>query len=356
MIKWRFGRNWGKLVDFLRRKCGIIGEMNKRLRRFLPKSRNARVILACFIIAALIAISFFALRAKKPRLQPPDAGTIALKLRQDQIEKLNQDSDADGLRDWEEFLYHADPRKPDTDGDTTQDHEEIKLGRDPAKPNTEKDPKKPNDYFPTSEPLTENKGARETAHANLTADFTRTFLRQPIAQILAGAETNIDTKSIEQYADRLKGRSVLADARRFTTADIHIDNAATKESTVQYLYSIQKIFTVLNARGDNELTIISDALQSHDYGALTLLGTYPDAYQKAINGIRALTAPKDLTDFHLTILNYLTQFKRSTELLQGTERDPIMAVLVINERIKLDDEFSVYLDNSAKKIIAQVQK
>ncbi|MFY9462646.1 MAG: hypothetical protein WAP52_00475, partial [Candidatus Sungiibacteriota bacterium] len=197
--------------------------MKRRLRSLWPTSRKARFFLVVLIVIAAIVIGFLFLRTKKP--QPSfDGGGIALKLRQDQIDKLNQDSDADGLKDWEEILYHADPHNPDTDGDGAPDGEEVKLGRDPTKPNTAKSPKKPNDYFATAEPLTDSV-APALAAPNLTADFTRTFLRGPLAQMLAGDQPNIDTKNVEQYADKLKGGSVLANAPRFTAADIKISPA-----------------------------------------------------------------------------------------------------------------------------------
>src|SRR3989338_908000 len=46
---------------------------------------------------------------------------------------LSKDADNEGLKDWEEELWHTDALKPDTDGDGTSDGEEIKLGRNPLK-------------------------------------------------------------------------------------------------------------------------------------------------------------------------------------------------------------------------------
>jgi len=227
----------------------------KLLRLFLPTSHTARFFLVVLVVMLVILIGFFALRAKKPR-QQFDTGNIALKLRQDQIDRLNQDSDADGLKDWEEALYHTDPHNPDTDGDGTPDGEEVKLGRDPTKPNTAKSPKKPDDYFATAEPLADNVGTSGVASKNLTADFTRTFLRGPLAQMLAGDQPNIDTKGVENYADKLKGGSVLADAPRFTAADIKINPATDDQTIIQYFTSVQEVFRILNRRCSPETSPI----------------------------------------------------------------------------------------------------
>lgn len=42
-----------------------------------------------------------------------------------------KDSDNDGLKDWEEELYHTNPRNPDTDGDGYLDGEEVDSGHNP---------------------------------------------------------------------------------------------------------------------------------------------------------------------------------------------------------------------------------
>src|SRR3990167_5885058 len=47
---------------------------------------------------------------------------------------LSQDSDNDGLKDWEEALWKTDAHNPDTDGDGTTDNHEILAKRDPRKP------------------------------------------------------------------------------------------------------------------------------------------------------------------------------------------------------------------------------
>ena len=332
--------------------------MNRRLRSLWPTSRRARFFLVVLVVVAAIISGFFLLRLSLNRKKPQpsfDTKNIALKLRQDQIDKLNQDSDADGLKDWEEALYHTDPHNPDTDGDGTPDGEEVKLGRDPTKPNTAKSPKRPNDYFATAEPLTDSAAPAGAAH-NLTADFTRTFLRGPLAQIIAGGQPNINTQGVTQYADKLKGKSVLSDAPRFTTKDILVSPMNDVGAVEQYLASFREIFERLKVRGRNELDIVAEALTSQDYSVLAELAPYPDAYQKAIRDLRTTSVPKDLAEFHLTMINYLSKFKRSTELFQSIESDPILGIIAINERLVLNDTFNASLANFKVEIIAAFKK
>tara|TARA_B100000686_G_scaffold320640_1_gene372515 strand:- start:285 stop:1154 length:870 start_codon:yes stop_codon:yes gene_type:complete len=50
------------------------------------------------------------------------------------IDRGDDDTDQDGLADWEEYLYGTDPEIADTDGDGVSDGQEVSLGRDPSVP------------------------------------------------------------------------------------------------------------------------------------------------------------------------------------------------------------------------------
>ena len=336
---------WGKRVAFLLENCDIIREVSTQLWRLLPTSRKARLTLVVLTIgAALLIIKslFFRPEGQRP---PVDEGLV-LKLHQQQLEKLREDSDGDGLKNWEEILYQTDAMNPDTDGDGTPDGEEIKQDRDPAK-------KGPDDHLATSTPLDTTIKDPET---NYTRDFTRTFLRGPVSQIVAGGKATVDTKAVERYAEKLARVSVLADTPRFTMADIHTDPATDEDAIVGYLTSFDKIFKALGARGKNEIDIMADVFQTEDYGGLSELTDYPAIYQKAITDLEAISAPKNLAEFHLSVLNYLLQFKRSTELFQKTESDPLLAMLAFKERFVLNDKFTAYLEQSKDTIVAQLKK
>lgn len=322
--------------------------MNMRpLRRLLPTSRKTRLILAVLALGTvLLVIKFLFFRPAEQR--PPVDEGLVLKLHQDQLERLREDSDGDGLKNWEEILYQTDVMNADTDGDGTSDGQEVNQNRDPAK-------KGPDDHFATSTPLDMTSTGKDP-ETNYTRDFTRTFLRGPVSQIVAGEKAAIDAKAVERYADQLARRSVLADAPRFTMADIRTSPATDTDAIVEYLTSFDKIFKSIGARGKNEVDIVAEVFQTQDYGGLIDLAAYPDVYQRAINDLGAISAPKNLSEFHLSVLNYLSQFKRTVELFQRTENDPILAMLAFNERFSLNDKFSAYLNSSKDMIVAQLKK
>ena len=69
-----------------------------------------------------------------------------------QKKKLLQDTDKDGLSDYEEKnIYHTDPLNPDTDNDGMKDGEEVRKNRNPLGKGTLKDlfiPHHKNNYQP----------------------------------------------------------------------------------------------------------------------------------------------------------------------------------------------------------------
>ena len=315
--------------------------MNKWVGILSPKSGNARIFLVGFVlVAVVIAAVLFFFWPQKPAAPLPDR--VAFDLRQDQIEKLRQDTDGDGLKDWEEVLFHTDRANPDTDGDGTPDGREVAENRDPLKPG-------PDDTLVSTTPLEITGKEPDT---NLTRDFTRTFLRKPLAQILAGEEADIDTPAVERYAERLARQSVLADAMRFTKSDIRIEPDNSQAAIVNYFTLFGAVFDALHKRGRNEIDITVDAFKTQNYGILAVLTFYPDAYAKAVADLKNTSVPQAIADFHLAILNYLSKFKRSAELMQKTEADPLLAMLAIHERLRLDDEFKAFMDRSKQSVAA----
>lgn len=320
--------------------------MNRWLRRFSPNARNARFFLVGLVLAvAAIALAIYFIWPRRT-VTPLLPDRLALDLRQDQIEKLRLDTDGDGLKDWEEVLFRTDPNNPDTDGDGTPDGREVTENRDPLKAG-------PNDALASTTPLEVIGKEPET---NLTRDFTRTFLRKPLAQIIAGEEADIDTRAVERYADRLARQSVLADAARFTKNDIHIETDSSETAIVRYFTTFGIIFDTLSRRGKNEVDITVDAFKMQNYGALAALMFYPDAYAKAIADFKNTPVPQLVADFHIAILNYISKFKRSVELMQKAETDPLLAMLAMHERLRLDDEFKAFMERSKQPIAEAMRK
>ena len=66
-------------------------------------------------------------------------GQLSLNFKNEEINpnivlSSSQDSDSDGLKNWEEELWNTNPNEPDTDKDGAPDGQEIKENRDPTLP------------------------------------------------------------------------------------------------------------------------------------------------------------------------------------------------------------------------------
>ncbi len=64
-------------------------------------------------------------------LKYSDKGSLLGSRTSEVFQENFKDSDNDGLRDWEEELFHTNPNNPDTDGDGYLDGEEIDSGHNP---------------------------------------------------------------------------------------------------------------------------------------------------------------------------------------------------------------------------------
>lgn len=145
----------------------------------LFSARGLVAVLSVLIVGLVLLIVFV------PEEQNEESRITNQESRADEIKTklatLSQDSDNDGLKDWEEPLYKTDAQNQDTDGDGTNDGEEIKQNRDPLKKGAD-------------DKITE---LRKTASAetepgpNLTAELMNVFIRGGVIEYLAqGGDPN----------------------------------------------------------------------------------------------------------------------------------------------------------------------
>ena len=112
----------------------------------------------------------------------------------DQTNQLDKDSDADGLKDWEELLWKTDPNKADTDSDGTNDNEEITLNRNPLKAG-------PDDKISEKEDLV----AQEKSRFGQQSKHSNRRLRQTIFNGIFVAQTakrRIDRRRQKQFGGK----------------------------------------------------------------------------------------------------------------------------------------------------------
>ncbi len=317
--------------------------MNIRRIRLFPESRKARVWLAVFAFAALVAGVFLIPSTPAHKTKTP---SHVARGDNERLVQLNRDDDNDELKNWEEALFRTDPNNPDTDGDGVADGEEVKQGRDPAKAG-------PDDRLPAPTLARQKTSGEEQ---NLTRDFTEAILARPVVTMLAGGTPQIPQETVERYADALLKQSVLSAAPTITRSDIRIDQRETPEAIAGYFRTFQNAFEKIRSGGVNETEIALQLLRDRKYGNnFEDLKVQVALYDEAIADLKQTPAPQSLADFHVSVLNYLSQFRYSATLFQQIEQDPVKAVVALNERLELEKQFRSYLDQSQRSIVSRLQ-
>lgn len=309
--------------------------MDIRAGRFMPATKKARLLLAIFALG-IVGAGILWNRERPQEKQDQFFGAQAL-VREAELQKLQQDSDQDGLKDWEEGIFRTDPNNPDTDGDGTPDGEEVKQRRDPVKA-------APDDALEIK-PI-ERGEVGENGFRNLTEEFTRTFAAGPIGQVVAGQKPIIDTRIIESYTDQLLRVGILNAAGVITEKQIKLipdTSVATMKAYVEAVDTLwQKNFGSLN--GTEEIFIMMKALEEENYQSLAKLEPYAARYQNTITSLLSVPVPPFAKEFHLELLNLLTKILFATERMRNAEQDPLAAIMALQERAQLELQFKQFMD------------
>lgn len=299
-----------------------------RLNGILPKSPKARRVLAIFIVLAL-AVAAYIFFTRKPRdSREFELAQNAARLRQ--IEALKRDSDADGLRDWEEAIFHTDPQTADTDADGTADGEEVRQARDPLKPNTAKNLADPNDMAATSTPLAAVLQADAPDTTNLTQIIAQSLGQQLIARRLTDPEAQIDPeaigRSIAQGLPTYTPETPILTLKDITVTQDNSD-AAVKEWAQRSDAALTESF-----RGNDqfEALIAVNALKDENYDALARLDAYLQGYDAAVTKTKKIPVPAALAQDELDFLRNIMKLRDTVSRFRNAEKDPVTALAALN--------------------------
>jgi len=340
-------------------KTAYNARVNKWLRDVLPKSRTARVILAIFVVCALALIAYL-FSGRKSRTGN-DFELAQRAARNRQIENLNRDSDGDGLKDWEEAIFHTDPHNPDTDGDGTPDGEEVRLGRDPLKPNTSKDPAHPNDLMASSTPLAaiSQNGSINPA-LNMTEQFSRSLLPDIVGPVLSGQHPQSE-ELIQKMSDLNFIKSpeqIWIGARQYFPADIILSQKDNLAAIVT-MFTAMSQATIKHASPaqTTQNTIINFVQNPDSESAKASFLSYQNNLDGMIQDIQKIQVPQDYEGFILSYLNVLSKIRYSLTLIGNFQNDPISALLAIKALPQVQDDFAKIVERSkeeSKKVVGRI--
>lgn len=297
------------------------------------KSRFGRVFLGIF---ALLTTGLFVLFITAPdpssvqKKEPLITLSQEEELKKQFKEKLNEDSDGDGLREWEEAVYKTDPNKPDTDGDGLSDGDEIKQNRNPLV-------KGPKDRVAPPEKEEVSPLSFKFEKGNLTQEFTQKLMGDPnFMTALRNKGVGISESAISTYIDQLPADAINASAKPLDPSKLLISNDQGTPAVQKYFEQFAIIYLKNGdafTRGD-DLTIMLNALQNNNTAEFSKLGAMATAFEKIIMEANALSIPRNVVWFHQKEIVFLIKSKNELTVLKNVNTDPLAALMGLNTRLQ----------------------
>ncbi|MBI4224735.1 MAG: hypothetical protein HY617_00215 [Candidatus Sungbacteria bacterium] len=302
---------------------------------YFRSHRKAVLVLAVLV---MVGGTVFFIQTKKQSASEQARFAIAdPKAREEQLKKLQQDSDSDLLRDWEEVLYHSDPHNSDTDGDGTPDGEEVKLGRDPAIAG-------PNDLMATSTPL---QNAPDGKPQNLTRQLAEQIAKEMIVRRIANPDIPFDTDlTAQNLVDTAFGSMPDKTQHPLTEKDILIGRDDSKAAAQAYQTAMVRIVETnsKSLAAKPYVQIFTEAMQTQQYEKLNALDPYLAEYNRIVIELKKLPAPPRFAKLHLEYVNIIISQAAITQKMRGAGSDPLNGVLALQQYVTLQEQFKALLN------------
>jgi hypothetical protein len=269
------------------------------------------------IILALIIASFFILAALLIKVnqtkKTPEKSDVAVIIDSTVKKALAEDSDEDGLKDWEEGIRGTDPNKADTDGDGTDDGVEIQDGRDPLVLG-------PNDKENTNE-TEENLLPKKKPTA--TDLFSREILEKYLEAKKNGLE--IDTSLEEQIANMVLNKDYEGEITFFDENNLVTSPNESPDFIRSYGNAIGTILTTPPVPNTpNEIEILKDIqINGLTEDHITNSKLLVERYNFMLSKLALVTTPKEAAASHVEIIRGIQVLRDTAEAIQTFENDPI---------------------------------
>ncbi|MES2436449.1 MAG: hypothetical protein V4519_00380 [Patescibacteria group bacterium] len=309
----------------------------------LPSKKVITLFGACGI--AVGSIAFAAIYSSKINLESQPTNLIADTSNVIKNQILENDTDNDTLKDWEEVLWKTNPKLADTDGDGTSDGAEVKAQRDPMIAG-------PDDKLATAISNTTTTASSTAASgeidSSITARFGRDFFEQYMKLKQTSGEVNEtdQTALIQQVLATYEGS--VSGGQRFTINNIAvIDDTST--SIKNYGNTIGSIFaknSINQMEGDiiiNELYLAGQASNTQSPEYLEKIPKIIASYENIIRELKTTSVPYSMSTLHVDLMNGFLNAVYSDQLIMQMFTDPVSSVFGIQTYIKTMEQIQVSL-------------
>jgi hypothetical protein len=296
-----------------------------------PSKRIFFLIFAC--LAFVGSIGWAVSKTNAPaREQDPittrEASNTAELAENSVKQNMEQDTDGDGLLNWEETLWETDSKNSDSDRDGTNDGDEVKAGRNPKVAG-------PNDTVMTGAVAGGTSGAGSAgATSEIVLDDSETgkISRDLFANYLRAKQTGAPIESDMQNAivqKALYDKSLTLQTNQFTESSVVLRDDVDLRT---YGNGLGRAFAA-GATSDtvSELDILHKALTEDNPTELTRLTPIIDKYTQIVAAILITPAPKEYAKLHMQILNDTNNLLSDIKGMKEIFNDPIVGLLSVGK-------------------------
>lgn len=298
-------------------------------------NRNTKIIAALVIAVAMVSVSFWFTNTT-PR--------IASALSTDELLRayVEQDTDDDGLPDWQEEVYGTDPGNPESVEKGLSDAEAVARGL--VKP-----------AFSSEELREEITEADIPVDAPASGSLTERFSRQFIQEYLsAGGGTNV---SEEEQARIIEG--LIATFAR--EAERQLDSSYTSISllvvpsldTTTYIGELEAFLLASLPQVNSDMPGLAKALiLEGDMSAGTRLRELSDAYGGMAKTLLRMPVPSSLVEQHLLVIRSYDRVAKAGAVLARYEEDPVAALGALSVFIPAREDILTAFNGYAVAVLA----
>lgn len=244
---------------------------------------------------------------------------------QEITQKIEDDTDGDGLSNWQESLWGTDMSNADTDNDGTPDGEETKNGRDPKIP-------APNDKLfdavNSKDPATVSALKILNDPNNLTSQTAKNIMT---ATALLKGENIPKDQLVSTIIGSINDEVAKAlQPKVYTVSDLKISKTGTVGELKIYGNNVGKIILYISDQLPikNDLIILDDYAKNQDANVLKKFEVKVKVLKEILSDlIKNTSVPQKAIDAHLFYINSLENYISVLDNISKTKDDPVRGVM-----------------------------
>lgn len=260
--------------------------LSEKIKSLLPSKKVAIALgVAAGVVVVIVLINYFGkeTHVKKPKQFGADVPAVPVEVLQ---QTFNNDSDQDGIADWEESLWGTDPSNKDTDGDGISDGAFIMERKQFLKNQAGGD-------VQATAPQSESELFQRQLYAAVA------YLDQ--ANQLTPDRQDELTNIVVEYIKQVPNAGITADDLK-----VVVDDSAANQN---YLLQINDFFKI-------QRNMLIPSTMGEMFQAARL-GQVPDEmyqsiavpYGRMIDQLRSIPVPQSMVTVHLQLVNMLILYK-----------------------------------------------